>query len=226
MCDADVMIRLRQVALVAGDLSTTVDQLCMQLGLQVCFNDPGVALFGLHNALMMIGDQFLEVVAPTQEGTTAGRLLEKRNGDGGYMAIYEVDDLDDREAIVDELGVRIVWRGDLPDIRGRHLHPADIGGAIVSIDEPVPNGSWKWAGPTWVAHQENSVVTAIAGIVVGANDPAAMRARWNACGVDHAVRFQPAGERGEGIDELELVATDRARAGEVLSICGVAIRLV
>ena len=88
------MIRLRQVALVARDLDAVVGELCEHLGLTVCFHDPGVAAFGLRNALMMIGDQFLEVVSPTQPGTTAGRLLDKRNGDGGYMAIYEVDDLD------------------------------------------------------------------------------------------------------------------------------------
>ena len=220
------MIRLRQVALVAADLDSTVRSLCDTLGLAVCYHDPGVAMFGLHNALMMIGDQFLEVVAPTQEGTTAGRLLAKRGGDGGYMAIFEVDDLDAREAHLAELGVRIVWRGDLPDIRGRHLHPADVGGAIVSIDQPVPNGAWHWGGPTWVAHRENSVVAAIAGVVVGADDPAAMQARWRECGVAHAVTFRAAGPRGEGIDELHLVATDRARAGEAHDLCGVTIRLV
>jgi len=63
-----------------------------------------------------------------------------------------------------------VWSGDLPDIRGRHLHPADVGGAIVSIDQPVPNGAWRWGGPQWVAHQDNSVVTSIAGVVLGAKD--------------------------------------------------------
>ncbi|MFT5978037.1 MAG: hypothetical protein ACI9AO_000880, partial [Ilumatobacter sp.] len=90
------MIRLRQVALVAHDLDAVVGELCDTLGLTVCFNDPGVGEFGLHNALMVIGDQFLEVVSPTQPDTAGGRLLDKRNGDGGYMAIYEVDDLDDR----------------------------------------------------------------------------------------------------------------------------------
>lgn len=220
------MIRLRQVALVARDLDQAVGDLCGALGLSVCFHDPGVAYFGLRNALMCIGDQFLEVVSPVQEGTTAGRLLHKRGGDGGYMAIYEVDDLDRREAALREQGVRIVWSGDLPDIRGRHLHPADVGGAIVSIDQPVPNGAWHWGGPDWVAHSHNSVVTGIAGVVVGAADPAAMRARWRRAGVEHAVTFQPAGPRGEGIDELELVATDRRRAGEQVRLCGVTIRLV
>jgi hypothetical protein len=220
------MIRLRQVALVARDLDGAVHELCSRLGLSVCFHDPGVAMFGLHNALMTIGDQFLEVVSPVDDGTTAGRLLDKRGGDGGYMAIYEVDDLDAREVALEQEGVRIVWRGDLPDIRGRHLHPADVGGAIVSIDQPVPNGAWRWAGPDWVAHRDNTVVTAIAGLVVGAKDPAAMRTRWRAAGVEHAVTFQPAGVRGEGIDELELVATDRRRAGEEMRISGVTVRLI
>jgi catechol 2,3-dioxygenase-like lactoylglutathione lyase family enzyme len=220
------MIRLRQVALVARDLDAAVDELCGRLGLTVCYHDPGVQFFGLDNALMMIGDQFLEVVSPQQDGTTAGRLLDKRGGDGGYMAIYEVDDLDAREAALEQEGIRIVWRGDLPDIRGRHLHPADVGGAIVSIDQPAPNGAWHWGGPNWVAHQDTSVVSAIAGVVVGAKDPAAMRRRWRAAGVEHAVRFQPSGVRGEGLDELDLVASDRRRAGEEMRICGVTVRLV
>lgn len=220
------MIRLRQVALVAHDLDAVVEDLCERLGLTVCFTDPGVGAFGLRNALMLVGDQFLEVVSPTQEGTTAGRLLHKRGGDGGYMAIYEVDDLDERERRLSDLGVRIVWHGDFPAIRGRHLHPADVGGAIVSLDQPNPNGAWLWGGPNWVAHQETSVVTAIAGVTIGAADPAAMRARWAQLGLAHAVDFVPAGPRGDGIDALDLVATDRARSGESFNLAGVTIRLI
>lgn len=225
------VIRLRQVALAAHDLQDTVETLCRRFGLTVCYRDPGVADFGLHNALMVIGDQFLEVVAPIQEHTTAGRLLAKRGPDApsnviGYMAIYEVDDLDDREREIVDQGVRIVWRGDFPTIRGRHLHPADVGGAIVSIDQPVPNGSWQWAGKDWHAHVDSSVVSAVAGVVIGANDPDEMRARWHRLGIGQSVRFQPAGANGEGIDELELVATDRACAGDELTIGHLVVRLV
>ncbi len=220
------MIRLRQVALVAHDLETVVDELRERLGLTVCFTDPGVGAFGLRNALMMIGDQFLEVVSPTQDGTTAGRLLKKRGGDGGYMAIYEVDDLDERERHLIEHGVRVVWRGDFPAIRGRHLHPGDVGGAIVSIDQPIPNGAWLWGGQDWVAHQDTSVVTAIAGVTIGAADPAGMQARWTQLGLAHAVRFALAGQRGEGIDAMDLVAADRSRVGESFTVAGVTIRLV
>jgi hypothetical protein len=219
------MIRLRQVALVATDRDAVVAELCDWLGVTVCFEDPGVAEFGLHNTLMTIGDQFLEVVSPTGEGTTAGRLLDKRGGDGGYMAIFEVDDLDARQDALSAAGVRVVWSIDLPDIRARHLHPRDVGGAIVSIDQPVPNGTWRWAGP-WRAHAETSVVTAIAGIDVAAAEPAAMRARWAALGLAHAVRFVPAGPRGEGIGAIDVAAADRTRAGESRTICGVDVRLV
>jgi Glyoxalase-like domain len=219
------MIRLRQVALVARDLDPVVDELCRLLGVSVCFRDPGVAEFGLHNALVTVGDQFLEVVAPTQDGTTAGRLLDKRDGDGGYMAIFEVDDLDDRLALLQQAGVRVVWGIDLPDIRARHLHPRDIGGALVSIDEPVPAGSWRWAGP-WRAHDEAAVATGIAGVTIAAHDPDAMHARWAQLRLDHSVRFVRAGRRGEGIDEVDLVATDRSRPGDSFEAGGVTFRLV
>jgi hypothetical protein len=220
------MIRLRQVALVAADLDDAVSELCAAFGLRVCFNDPGVAAFGLRNALMVIGDQFLEVVSPTESGTTAGRLLDKRGGDGGYMAIYEVDDLDRREEHLRAHDVRIVWSADLPTIRGRHLHPRDVGGALVSIDQPVPNGSWTWGGPDWVAHGDTGVVSGIAGVTVAALDPARMHARWRELELDTSVRFVEAGERGEGIDGVDLVATDRARTGEVREICGTRFALV
>lgn len=220
------MIRLRQVALVARDLDPVVGELCDVFGLRVCFRDPGVATFGLHNALMVVGDQFLEVVAPTEEGTTAGRLLGKRDGDGGYMAIYEVDDLDDRIEHLREHDVRVVWAGDFPEIRGRHLHPRDVGGALVSIDQPDPGGSWLWGGPDWRAHEDTSIVSAIAGVTIGADDPTAMRVRWEELELATSVQFVPSSLRGEGIDGVDLVATERDRAGERHHIGGVEFRLV
>ena len=128
------MIRLRQDALVTTELDPIVSEPCEAFALRVCFIDPGVGEFGLNNAIMVIGDQFLEVVSPIEEGTTAGRLLDKRSGDGGYMVIYEVDDLDRRVEHLSANDVRIVWSGDLPDIRGRHLHPRDVGGDLVATD--------------------------------------------------------------------------------------------
>lgn len=222
------MIRLRQVALIAPDLDPVVEELCDAFGLEVVFNDPGVAEFGLRNAMLLVGDQFLEVLSPIEEGTTVGRLLDKRGGAGGYMAIYEVDDLDARLDHLAEHAVRVIWAGDFGDIRGRHLHPRDVGGAIVSLDEPVPEGSWRWGGPGWRSDgpASASVVDAISAITIAADDPAALARRWSELGIDEAVRFMPAGERGEGIDGVALRAVDRSRAGRRVDIGGVVFTLV
>lgn len=220
------MIRLRQIALVATDLDGAVHQLCSALGAEVCYVDPGVGEFGLHNALLLVGDQFIEVVSPTTTGTTAGRLLDKRGGDGGYMVLFDVDDLDTRMSALTDLGVRIVWSMDLPTIRGRHLHPRDVGGAIVSLDQPTTPGDWEWGGPTWTTAKAATVVSAIASVSISAEDPVAMRARWSELGINTQVEFIAAGDRGDGLDVVDLVATDRSRVGEEMDLVGVRFRLV
>jgi hypothetical protein len=224
------VIRLRQVAMIAPDLDPVVEELCAVFGLQVCFHDPGVAEFGLRNALLLVGDQFIEVLSPIRPGTTVQRLLDKRGGAGGYMAIFEVDDLDDRLDRLAANDVRVVWAGDLPDIRGRHLHPADVGGTLVSIDQPVPIGSWRWGGPDWQARSHelraDSAVSAIDSIVVSAADPDAMRSRWEQLGLDRDVDFAECGQRGEGLDVVSLVAVDRWRSGERFDIGGVVFTLI
>ena len=218
------VIRLRQVVIAARDLDATVGRLCADLGLRVCFNDPSVAEFGLRNALLTVGDQFIEVVSPLANATdtAAGRLLDRRQAEAtAYMVMFEVDDLDQRMATLTAAGVRTVWSGDLVAIRGRHLHPGDIGGAIVSLDETDPKGSWHWAGPNWTAHSDNSVVGAIAGYTIGVDDPATVTRRWSQFGLTTGVHFI------EGTNsEIELVATDRNTLAQTVTIDQVTLRLV
>ena len=221
------MIRLRQVAMIAPDLDPVVEQLCDTFGLEVVFSDPGVAEFGLRNAMLLVGDQFLEVLSPVADGTTVGRLLDKRGGAGGYMAIYEVDDLDARLEHLAAHDVRVIWSGDFTDIRGRHLHPRDVGGAIVSLDEPVPAGSWRWGGPQWPSTDTSgAAVDGIATVAVATDDPDELGRRWVELGLAEAVRFTFAGERGEGIDGVDLRVVDRSRVGERFDIGGVEFTLV
>ena len=97
-------VRLRQAVLVARDLEPACGRLAGGLGLGAPFHDPGVGLFGLRNAVYALGEDFLEVVSPEQEGTAAGRQLERR-GDGGYMLIFQVDDLAAARARAERLGI-------------------------------------------------------------------------------------------------------------------------
>lgn len=106
-------MRLRQIALVATDLAAAQADIAAILGVDYAYDDPGLGKYGLRNAVFPIGNTFLEVVSPKVAGTTAGRLLEKRGGDGGYMVILQVDDLAQARARVAAASVRIADQSDM-----------------------------------------------------------------------------------------------------------------
>jgi len=172
-------MRIRQIALVAADLDATLADLATVLGIDVAFHDPGVGVFGLRNGVMPVGEHFLEVVSPKQDGTSAGRYLERRGGDGGYMVIFQTRDLAARRIHFAANEVRTAWEIRFDDIETAHLHPRDTGGAIVSVDEARPWQSWRWAGPTWREHVRTERVSGIAGVEIQSDDPRALAARWS-----------------------------------------------
>ena len=92
-------IQLRQICLVAEQLAPVIDDLTAILGINSCYVDPGVGVFGLENNLMAVGRNFLEVVAPTQPNTAGGRYLERRGGDGGYMVITQIDTFENQQML-------------------------------------------------------------------------------------------------------------------------------
>jgi hypothetical protein len=226
---------LRQVALVACELKPVAERLQLELGLPEPYRDPGIDAFGLENAVFAVGDTFLEVVAPIREGTTAGRYLDKRGADGGYMAIFQFADLAPARARLDDLGVRVVWKADHPDIAGTHLHPKDVPGAIVSLDWAEPAEAWRWAGPAWTGGAPDHEPGGITGITVAVDEPGSAAARWAAVlGVEstgttvslrrQTLVFTSAGAagKGEAITEIEIAGT--APTTETFEIGGVRIR--
>jgi catechol 2,3-dioxygenase-like lactoylglutathione lyase family enzyme len=171
-------MRLRQIALVARDLAAARADISAVLGIDYAFDDPGVGKYGLHNAVFPIGDTFLEIVSPKEPGTTAGRLLQKRGGDGGYMVILQVDDLEQARARVRDASARIADELDRDGAAFTHIHPKDIGGAILSLDRMIPKERWEWGGPHWQSHVCTDTSLTVAGAELQAKDPAQMAARW------------------------------------------------
>lgn len=225
-------MRLRQIALVAHDLEQAASDLTEVLGLSVGFRDPAVAKYGLVNVVIPVGDTFLEVVSPAQAGTTAGRLLEKRGGDGGYMVILQVPDIHAARARPAALGVRVVAEYSRPDgVYMTHLHPRDVGGAILSVDAMEPPERWEWGGPDWKAHVRTEDCLSISGVTVQAETHEAagkMATRWaEVLGVPAeavpggfeqrlsqggTIRFEAATDgRGEGVSTIELTVRDPQR---------------
>jgi hypothetical protein len=142
-------MRIRQVALAASDLENTDATLRRLLGCDQSYADPEIIYFGLDNRLYTLGDCFLEVVSPVQPNTAAGRFLDRRGGDGGYMVIVQVENLAQEQVRLADTDIRTVFADDRGNAKAIHLHPKDVPGAIPSLDEMSPPESWLWAGDGW-----------------------------------------------------------------------------
>lgn len=228
-------MRLRQVVFVARALEPAVDDIGAVLGLRVAYRDPGVGQWGLENAVMPLGGDFLEVVAPCEGGTSAGRYLDRRGGDGGYMVILQCADALGERARIAGLGVRQVWSTDRPAYTATHFHPRDLGGVLLSVDSVEPGAdhrapfcSWEPAGPDWRAAVRTEVTGALLAAELRSDDPAAMAALWSRVldlpaedtgARSHRIalhngelRFVGPGDgRGPGLGAIDVRAADRAR---------------
>jgi catechol 2,3-dioxygenase-like lactoylglutathione lyase family enzyme len=216
-------MRLRQIALVARDLDSARAEITGVLGLDYAYDDPGVGKYGLCNAVFPVGTTFLEVVSPQAPGTTAERLLGKRGGDGGYMVILQVDDLAAARARVHDAGARVVDQIDRDGAAFTHIHPKDIGGAILSIDRMIPKERWEWGGPHWTEHVRTDVSVAIIGAELQAEDPGRMASRWAAVLGRTAAKVNSGWRIALDEGEIRFVAVQDGR-GEGLGGFDVAVR--
>jgi hypothetical protein len=79
-----------------------------------------------------LGGEIIEVVAPFEEGTTAGRLLKKR-GEGGYMIIMQTLDAEKRKKhVLDNKLGKVIWEHPSEDSYAVQYHPKGIKGTRTS----------------------------------------------------------------------------------------------
>jgi|TARA_B110000263_G_scaffold241220_1_gene245240 hypothetical protein len=214
---------IRQLVIVAHKRDEVVEKLCNLFEINVAYYDPGIIHFGLENALLPIGNTFLEVISPVQENTTAGRFLDRRGGDGGYMVIIQVDDFASSKKAVEKASIDIVFESEDPSARAIHLHPKQLGGAILSLDSMDPPESWKWAGDNWIEKVDTTLVDSIAGVQVQSSDPLEMKNRWlsvlpstakegeSIINLDHTdIEFtEDLDKRGNGVSAFKIKVKDK-----------------
>ncbi len=227
-------MRLRQIAFVAQDLEATAEELCDVLGLEVAYRDPGVGKWGLENIVAPIGGAFLEIVSPTENNTSAGRYLERRKGDGGYMVILQCPDAVAERKRITAMGIRAVATADRSDYFYTHFHPADVGGYLLSIDSVDPGQDWLgedclWppAYYDWIRHRKRDTSADLVAVELQSPDPVATADLWSRLlGLPikaeggklampltrGAIRFVKAEDgRGTGIGALDVKAADKAK---------------
>jgi hypothetical protein len=232
------MLRVRQIALVASDDLAAAREFIDVLGLSIAYHDPQIGRIKLHNTLLPVGTQIIEIVAPLQSGITAERYLARRKGSGGYMVITQTDNHPARRARVDELGIRIVGQFDDDGFTNMQLHPRDTGGSFFEIDYQAggedPMGPWSPAGPDWQSAIRTELVSAITAAEMQCDDPEKVASRWSeiveidradvdgvpTIPLDNAtLRFVGLmDDRGEGLAGIDLQCSDpdavKAKASE------------
>jgi len=192
-----------------------------------------VATFGLENSLLPVGTNFLEIVSPVQENTAAGRYLQRRNGDGGYMIITQAGSVEmhaDFRMQAEKMGIRIAMEAEHETGKYMQLHPGDTGGAFFEIDWDKNNdhqGHWMPAGGNaWKAFVNTDIVSTIKAAELQSPDPVSLAQRWSeVAGIplqkdtsgnlemplnNAVIRFVDATDgRGEGLGGIDIGVTDR-----------------
>jgi hypothetical protein len=180
--EAAKYIRLRQICLVAPHLEPVVTDIAGIMGLAVCYRDGNVAKYGLENALMPVDSILLEVVAPFQPGTAAGRFLDRTGGRGGYMAIFCCDDPAGRAKHAAEIGVRTANVIDHAPYHGMQLHPRDCRAAFIEFNHTDGSddlfGPYPPAGPDWQKSIRKDVTQALTGVEMQSPDPLGLAQHW------------------------------------------------
>lgn len=198
--------KLRQFALMTKDLEAAIDNVSDVFRLHVSDRHDFLKTWGLKNALLPVGDSFLEIVQPLGKEGSGARFIEKK-GEGGYMLCFEVDNVIRQRKRLEARGVRSVaildsenpfstsaFEPSKEDYAIRvemakhhhyaHYHPKDFGGVFVEMDEVVGSPDWlapdsKWfpGGHDWLS-KKSDFSRGIAGGGLGFKDPVAAHAQW------------------------------------------------
>lgn len=217
-------VRLRQICLVAPHLEPVVADIAAIMGLEVCYRDGNVAKYGLENVLLPVDTTLLEVVAPTQPGTAAGRFLDKTGGRGGYMAIFSCDDPDERARNAASLGVRVANVIDHAPYHGVQLHPRDCRAAFIEFNHTQGSddilGPYPPAGPDWQKSIRKDVTRALTSVEMQSADPHGLALHWS-----RIIGF-PASRNPDGAAEIVLDnSTFRFVKGDCDAMIGLTFRV-
>ena len=126
--------KIEHVAVAVSDMDTAIAHYRDVWGLEVEHREH-VEDQGVEEAMLSLGESYLQLLAPVGTDTTVARFLDRR-GEGLHHIAYEVDDL---EAALGELkakGIELIDEAPRPGGRGHmvaFVHPRDNHGLLVEL---------------------------------------------------------------------------------------------
>jgi methylmalonyl-CoA/ethylmalonyl-CoA epimerase len=94
---------------------------------------------GVEAVLLDVGENHIELLAPTGPDTPVGKFLAKK-GPGMHHVAYQVDDIESALASLKESGLRLIDETPRTGIRNSRvafLHPSTAGGLLTEIVQPA-----------------------------------------------------------------------------------------
>jgi methylmalonyl-CoA/ethylmalonyl-CoA epimerase len=129
-----VLHKIEHIALAVSDLDDAIRFYEDVWGLKVVHRER-VDEQGIEEAMLPLGDFFLQLVAPTGPDSTVGNFLARR-GEGLHHVAYEVDDLGAAVSKLETSGVRLVDEQPRRGGRGHmviFVHPEGNRGVLVEL---------------------------------------------------------------------------------------------
>jgi methylmalonyl-CoA/ethylmalonyl-CoA epimerase len=133
--------KIEHVALAVADLDAAVKHYEEVWGLSVSHRER-VEDQGVEEAMLPLGESYLQLLGPTGPDTTVGKFVERR-GEGLHHIAYEVNDLEAALAELKAKGVPLI--DEAPRLGGRghmvaFVHPKGNHGLLVELIQ-APNDS-------------------------------------------------------------------------------------
>ena len=126
--------KIEHIALAVADLDGAVEHYSKTWGLTVEHRER-VEDQGVEEAMLPLGESYLQLLGATGPDTTVGKFLAKR-GEGLHHIAYEVDDLEATLATLKEQGVPLIDEAPRRGGRGHmvaFVHPKGNHGLLVEL---------------------------------------------------------------------------------------------
>src|ERR687895_516762 len=126
--------RVEHIALAVADLEAAIEHYGSVWGLEVSHRER-VEDQGVEEAMLPLGESYLQLLGPTGPDTTVGKFVSRR-GEGLHHIAYEVEDLERALAVLKEKGVPLI--DEVPRRGGRghmvaFVHPKGNHGLLVEL---------------------------------------------------------------------------------------------
>ncbi len=136
--------RIDHVGVAVADLDEALDLYVNVYGLALAHRET-VAEQGVDAALLDVGENHVELIAPLGDDTPVGRFLAKR-GPGLHHVAYQTADIESTLRMLKQSGLRMIDETPRTGIRRSRvafLHPSASGGVLTEIVQPTHESEAK-----------------------------------------------------------------------------------